>query len=70
MGQDLQAHDRKWLEGLPHKQGNRRLETIPETNSFRNENRTRDLWKSTKVLLPSLAGLGYAMLASFCPWYD
>ena len=33
MGQDLQAHDRKWLEGLPRKQGTRSLETITETNS-------------------------------------
>ena len=55
MGQDLQAHDRKWLEGLPRKQGTRSLETITETNSFRNGNRTRDLWKSTRVLLHSLA---------------
>ena len=29
MGQDLQAHDRKWLEGLLEgKQGTRSLETI------------------------------------------
>ena len=56
MGQDLQAHDREWLEGLPRKQGTRSLETITETGSFRNGNRTRDLWKSTRVLLPSLAG--------------
>ena len=55
MGQDLQSHDRKWLEGLPRKQGTRSLETMTETNSFRNGNRTRDLWKSTRVLLPSLA---------------
>ena len=54
MGQDLQAHDRKWLEGFPRKQGTRSLETITETGSFRNGNRTRDLWKSTRVLLPSL----------------
>ena len=53
MGQDLQAHDRKWLEGLPRKQGTRSLETITETGSFRNGN--RDLWKSTRVPLPSLA---------------
>ena len=26
MGQDLQAHDRKWLEGLLHKQGTRSLD--------------------------------------------
>ena len=55
MGQDLQAHDRKWLEGLPRRQGTRSLETITETISFRNGNRTRALWKSTRVLLPSLA---------------
>ena len=55
MGKDLQAHDRKWLEGLPRKQGTRSLETMTETNSFRSGNRTRDLWKSTRVLLPSLA---------------
>ena len=55
MGQDLQAHDRKWLEGPPRKQGSRSLETITETRSFRNGNQTRDLWKSTRVLLPSLA---------------
>ena len=57
MGQDLQAHDRKWLEGLPRKQGTRSLETITETGSVRNGNRTRDLWKSTRVLLPSLPPL-------------
>ena len=55
MGQDLQAHDRKWLEGLARKQGTRSLETITETISFRNGNRTRDLWKSTRIPLPSLA---------------
>ena len=55
VGQDLQAHDRKWLEGLPRKQGTRSLETITETNSSRNGNRTHDLLKSTRVLLPSLA---------------
>ena len=55
MGQDLHAHDRKWLEGLPRKQGTRSLETMTETNSFRNGSRTRDLWKSTRVRLPSLA---------------
>ena len=55
MGQDLQAHDRKWLEGLPRKQGTRSLETITEPNSSRNGNRTRDLLKSTRVLLHSLA---------------
>ena len=55
MGQDLQAHVRKWLEGLPRKQGTQSLETITETGTFRNGNRTRDLWKSTRVLLPSPA---------------
>ena len=45
MDQDLQAHDRKWLEGLPGKQGARSLETITETNSFRSGNQTQDLWK-------------------------
>ena len=53
MGQDLQAHDRQWLEGLPRKQGTRSLETVTESRSFRNGNRARDLWKSTRVLLPS-----------------
>ena len=56
MRQDVQAHDRKWLEGLPRKQGPRSLETITETISFRNGNRTRALWKSTRVLLPSRNG--------------
>ena len=55
MGQDLQVHDRKWLEGLPRKQGTLSLETITETNSFRNGNRTHGLWKSTRVLLHLLA---------------
>ena len=43
MGQDLQAHDRKWLEGLPRKQGTRSLGTITETRSFHNGIRTRNL---------------------------
>ena len=55
MGQDLQADDRKWLVGFPRKQGIRSLETITETTSFRNGSRIRDLWKSTRALLPSLA---------------
>ena len=35
MGQDLQAHDQKWLKGLPRKWGTRSLENITETNSSR-----------------------------------
>ena len=35
MGQDLQAHDRKWLEGLTREQGTRSLEPITETGMFR-----------------------------------
>ena len=55
MGPDLQARGRKWLESLPRKQGTRSLETITETNSFHNGNRTRYLWKSTRALLHSRA---------------
>ena len=28
MGQDLQAHDRKWLEGLPRKQGSTQVQGL------------------------------------------
>ena len=58
MGQDLQVHDRKLLEGLPRKQGTRSLETMTKTNAFRNGKRTRDFWKSTRVLLQTDRG-GY-----------
>ena len=52
-GQDLQAHDRKWLEGLPREQGTRSVGTITETNSFRNGNRTPD--RFAYVSLPPLS---------------